>query len=114
MCSIGYGEVCLVILADINVKGLCEEGLRSTAEFGVKESETIHWMPFPVTAEMVAGVIVGKIDVLVGNAGVDSIVNAERQRTIPGSRRSHKRTVSIRASKTTGYLRSLSRPMRAM
>jgi hypothetical protein len=73
MCSIGYGEVCLVILADINVKGLCEEGLRSTAEFGVKESETIHWMPFPVTAEMVAGVIVGKIDVLVGNAGVDSI-----------------------------------------
>ena len=82
MRSIGYGEVCLVTLADINVKGLCEEGLRITAEFGIKESETIHWMPFPVTAEMVAGVIVGKIDVFVGNAGVDDGVDAERQRTI--------------------------------
>ncbi len=46
-------------LADINVKGLCEEGLRSTAEFGIKESETIRWLPFPVTAEMVVGIIVG-------------------------------------------------------
>ncbi len=48
-----------VTLADLNVKDLSEEGLRKTAELAVHEDETIHWMPFPVTAEMVAGAIVG-------------------------------------------------------
>lgn len=48
-----------ITLADVNVKELSEEGLRKTAEFTVKEGETIHWMPFPVTADMVAGAIVG-------------------------------------------------------
>lgn len=48
-----------VTLADVNVKDLSEESLRKTAELAVHEDETIHWMPFPVTADMVAGAIVG-------------------------------------------------------
>lgn len=48
-----------VTLSDINVKGLGEEDLQRVAELATKEGETIHWMPFPVTAEMVAGAIMG-------------------------------------------------------
>lgn len=48
-----------VTLAGINVQDLSEERLQKTAELVVKEGETIHWMPFPVTQDMVAGAIVG-------------------------------------------------------
>jgi glycerol dehydrogenase len=48
-----------VTLEDIGLKNLKEEQLHTVAQAVVAPEESIHWMPFPVTAEMVAGAIVG-------------------------------------------------------
>jgi len=48
-----------VTLEQIGLKNLKEEQLNTVARAVVAEGESIHWMPFPVTAEMVAGAIVG-------------------------------------------------------
>jgi glycerol dehydrogenase len=48
-----------VTLEEIGLKSLDEKQLQIVAQGAVAEGESIHWMPFPVTAEMVAGAIVG-------------------------------------------------------
>jgi glycerol dehydrogenase len=48
-----------VTLEGIGAEDLSDEDLHKVAETTVAEGESIHWMPFPVTAEMVAGAILG-------------------------------------------------------
>lgn len=48
-----------VCLEDIGLKDLTEEKLQLISEAATGPDESIHWMPFPVDADMVAGAIIG-------------------------------------------------------
>lgn len=48
-----------VTLGQIGLKELGEEKLRAISEAAVDPAESIHWMPFKVDADMVAGAITG-------------------------------------------------------
>jgi len=75
-----------VTLAGIGLDDPSEEDLQAASRAAVAEGESVHWMPFPVTEEMVLGATVG----------ADAYARAylERRETIPVSAISRQKKVA--------------------